>query len=202
MMNKYKHGCVELKCAQNSITIKLPSEDNWESNLNFIIKSIHNSFKSISNLKESEWVLIANDTILHKHNALQFGETLSTQIPPPAVLEIFTLHAPPHRPNISLSPSYNRTQSSDINQATEAMISDMSTQEIHSLKHVVSNPTGHHDFTMSWRHVIACIKHEMWPKLASVMQELLNNQNKNENQIIEGHDLSEECIDRGSYYWS
>eukprot|EP01083_Nonionella_stella_P054923 144948_1 len=206
----YKHDSVKLQCpflsADNSITVKLQSDDDWEANLNLIIKAIQNTFKPISDLKESEWVLTANDAILNKHDALQFAETLSTQIPPQAVLQVSPLNMTldslikmynqsqtlSHKLNIPSSPSHNRPQSSvDINQATDAMIDDMSEHDIYSLEKIVSNAVDHNDFKMSWNHVIACIKHEMWPTLGSVIQALLRNKNK----VIGQYDLSRVCID-------
>eukprot|EP01083_Nonionella_stella_P017005 47491_1 len=89
--NKYKHLYVQLKCSLrppgHSITIKLPFDD-WRSNLNFILQTIRNKFEFLSHMKDSEWLLLANGTIIDRNNAAQFGEILSAQIPPLAILEI------------------------------------------------------------------------------------------------------------------
>eukprot|EP01083_Nonionella_stella_P078759 215725_1 len=89
--NKYKHVLVQLRCSllqpDHSVTINLPSDD-WGSNLNFILQTIRNKFEFVSPLKDSEWLLLANGTIIDRNNATQFGEMLSAQIPPIAILEI------------------------------------------------------------------------------------------------------------------
>eukprot|EP01083_Nonionella_stella_P268959 909550_1 len=159
--NKYKHLYVQLKCSLrppgHSITIKLPFDD-WRSNLNFIIQTIRSEFEFLSHMKDSEWLLIANDIIIDKNNAVQFGEVLSAQIPPLAILEIAFLVTS----NISLDALVKKQ-----NNITP------------------SNTRNHSDFKISWSHLLACIQHEMWPKLASVIESML--------KPIDNYDLSDKC---------
>eukprot|EP01083_Nonionella_stella_P101218 286685_1 len=159
--DKYRHVSVQLRCSllqpDHSVTINLPSDD-WRSNLNFIIQTIRSEFEFLSHMKDSEWLLIANDIIIDKNNAVQFGEVLSAQIPPLAILEIAFLVTS----NISLDALVKKQ-----NNITP------------------SNTRNHSDFKISWSHLLACIQHEMWPKLASVIESML--------KPIDNYDLSDKC---------
>eukprot|EP01083_Nonionella_stella_P308538 1089047_1 len=215
---KYKHISVELKCllsppsssTEVAIIIQLPSTSDWALNLDRILKAIPNTFQSFANIDASQWLLILNGTIIDKHDPITFGHTLSTEIPPIAVLEVvdfatlWNQSLPTHHPfNLPCPPPEPvdlPTQSFDINETTNEIINDMSTQEIHSLKHTISG-SKHADFNLTWNHLVECIRHEMWPKLASVIKGLLGSSN-NENNMNEekgnefDHDLSDESMDK------
>eukprot|EP01083_Nonionella_stella_P054922 144942_1 len=217
-INNYKHVFVEVKCSflstDDSIRIQLLSED-WESNLNCILSTIQNTFQSLNTMEEFEWLFVSNGIIVHKHDALQFGDILSTQIPSPAVLEIVTLktlvncwlqtksEAPSPRndnilgllsPLVSLKHSICSTESPfSFLERRFVDMSVMSMQELQLLEE--PNSPEPPDFNLSWDHVVECIKQEMWPKLASVIKALLNRKNEQGNQMIEINDLSDECID-------
>eukprot|EP01083_Nonionella_stella_P286785 976124_1 len=216
---KYKHISVELKCllsppsssTEVAIIIQLPSTSDWALNLDRILKAIPNTFQSFANIDASQWLLILNGTIIDKHDPITFGHTLSTEIPPIAVLEVvdfatlWNQSLPTHHPfNLPCPPPEPvdlPTQSFDINETTNEIINDMSTQEIHSLKHAISTIPTHDDFKLNWNHLVQCIRHEMWPVLASVIKGMLdnsNNQNNEEkdNELIDIHDLSEECMNK------
>eukprot|EP01083_Nonionella_stella_P104329 298860_1 len=186
-INKYKHVFVEVKFSflstDDSIRIQLSSEC-WESNLNCILQN-------------------------------QFGDILSTKIPSPAVLEIVTLNtlvncwlqtksevlsprsdkilnflSPVVSPKHSLYPaespdSFSRRRFVDM--------SFMSMQELDLLDR--ANSPEPQDFNLSWDHVVECIKHEMWPKVASVIKALLKRKNEKGNQMIDIYDVSDESID-------
>eukprot|EP01084_Bolivina_argentea_P273858 466615_1 len=44
---------------------------------------------------------------------------------------------------------------------------------------------------INWMHIIQCIKHEMWPQLASVINAMIEN----EENKININDLSEKCVE-------
>eukprot|EP01084_Bolivina_argentea_P129486 228691_1 len=48
---------------------------------------------------------------------------------------------------------------------------------------------------MNWHNIILCIKHEMWSKLASVINAMVNDKDEKEENKIDLNDLSDECID-------
>eukprot|EP01083_Nonionella_stella_P155809 503881_1 len=167
---KFKHDFVQLRCPllppnhSNSITIKLPSDD-CGSNLNFILQTIRNKLELVSHMKDSDWLLLTNGIIIDKHNAIQFGEILSEQIPP-----------------VTLDIAFFITSNVSLNTAVQQQINVPP-----------PNIQKQSDFQMSWTHVLACIKHEMWPKLASVIESVLNRSNEQENKSIDIYHWTDEC---------
>eukprot|EP01083_Nonionella_stella_P286784 976123_1 len=193
---KYKHVSVELKCPllppssldEDAIIIQLPSTSDWAVNFDFILKSIPNKFELFTNIDDSQWLLILDGKIIDKHNPIAFGRILSTQIPPLATLEVVdfaTLWSRPPPSNLSRPRSdivYDPTQSFNINETNNAI------------------DLRHDDFKLNWNHLVSCIRHEMWPILASVIKGMLDNNNDEEaqkaNPRIDIHDLSDECMDK------
>ena len=43
------------------------------------------------------------------------------------------------------------------------------------------NSNTPNQFKMSWSHIINCVKHEMYPKLASTIQSIIDRQNSNQS---------------------
>eukprot|EP01084_Bolivina_argentea_P249156 416972_1 len=87
---KYNHKYIILQNAvtssvEDTIKIILPSPTNWALNLDSVLKRIPQKFESMSNLAESEWLLVANDTIINKRDPAKFGELLLNQIPPATI---------------------------------------------------------------------------------------------------------------------
>eukprot|EP01083_Nonionella_stella_P137125 417296_1 len=162
----YQHHSVELQCSStdDSITIQLPStgdSPDWALNLDFIIKAIANKFKP-------KWLFTINDTMINQHDPIQFGVVLSQQTPPPAILKIMSL-----KEVVSFYAKPKHTEDGLINE----ILNDMTTEEMHALNEPISTS----DFKLSWDHLIECIKHEMWPVLASVIQAMLNNDDEKQN---------------------
>eukprot|EP01083_Nonionella_stella_P232592 820325_1 len=195
---KYQHGFVQLKCSllptDNVITIKLASDD-WESNLKLILQTIQNQFQSLSLMEDSQWFLVANRTLIDKHNASKFGDILSTQIQPPAIIECVTLDKLFNA--WQQHPTQHQTDQSQLsdNQFHDQMIGAMSTHEVHSLEQAIAKVHAHDDFSMNWNHLMECIKHEMWPKLASVIKAMFDSKTEDANQsVIHVDDLSDDCI--------
>eukprot|EP01083_Nonionella_stella_P019978 55441_1 len=97
ILNKYKHVFVEVKFSflstDDSIRIQLSSEC-WESNLNCILQNVQDKLELLNTIyiEDFEWLFVSNGIVVHKHDAQQFGDILSTKIPSPAVLEIVTLN--------------------------------------------------------------------------------------------------------------
>eukprot|EP01083_Nonionella_stella_P303686 1052189_1 len=175
----YQHHSVELQCSSigDSITIQLPStgdSPDWPSNLDFVIKAIANHFKP-------KWLFTINDIMINPNDPSQFGVLLSQQIPPPAILKIISLEEV-----TSLQAKPKHTDDGLINE----ILGDMTTEEVHALNGPTSNP----DFKLSWNHLIECIKHEMWPKLASVIQGMVNNDDEKQNQMIDVDNVSDDCV--------
>eukprot|EP01083_Nonionella_stella_P221520 791352_1 len=175
----YQHHSVELQCSStdDSITIQLPStgdSPDWALNLDFIIKAIANKFKP-------KWLFTINDIMINPNDPSQFGVLLSQQIPPPAILKIISLEEV-----TSLQATPKHTDDGLINE----ILGDMTTEEVHALNGPTSNP----DFKLSWNHLIECIKHEMWPKLASVIQAMVNNDDEKQNGMIDADDVSDDCV--------
>eukprot|EP01083_Nonionella_stella_P099627 280118_1 len=171
----HQHHSVELQCPStgDSTTIQLPStgdSPDWALNLHFIIQAISTQFEFASTLKESEWLLSINGMMINRHDAVQFGALLSKQISPPAILQIIV--KPSMVPSLHAKP-----QQTDPDDLINEILDDMTSNEIHSLKGQISNVPSQPatDFSISWNHLIACIKHEMWPKLAFVIQAMINN---------------------------
>eukprot|EP01083_Nonionella_stella_P099628 280123_1 len=186
----YKHHAVELKCnsTDSSITIPLPSSFDNQPLINIVTNAIRNEFKLFSNLKDSDWLLTINDTIINKHDVVQFDELLTSKIPPPAIVYAWIKPSIVHEWIIK-----NRTHSNSL---INEIIDDMTVQELRSLKQLISNCSSHHDFKMSWNHLTACIKHEMWPKLASVVKAMVANDDEKQNDVIDIYDLSDECVSK------
>eukprot|EP01084_Bolivina_argentea_P019827 36867_1 len=89
----YIHRFVELQCLIESSTklsakIKLPSQIDWKLNLHSILKRIQNKFECLSNMDKSHWLLTTNNIIINKEDPIKFGKLMSTQIPPPAIIQI------------------------------------------------------------------------------------------------------------------
>eukprot|EP01083_Nonionella_stella_P016513 46098_1 len=196
----YQHHCVELQCPStgDSVTVQLPSTEDspdWASNLHFIIQAISNHFRLVSKLKESQWLFTINGMMVNRHDTVQFGVLLSKHVPPPAVLKIMF--------NASIVPSLQlhaipQQTDSDTSSLINEIVDAMTTEEIHSLKKVKeqhsNNPSSHFDFKISWNHLMECIRHEMWPRLASVIKAMLDNEDEKQNAITDVHDLGNACV--------
>eukprot|EP01083_Nonionella_stella_P010100 28889_1 len=211
---KYNHLSVELRCSilsrsltQHPIVIRLPSPDDWAMNLDFIVKSITNKFTSWSHIDSSQWLLITDHHIINPFltDPVKFGELLCTQIVPPATFYIIdskTLLSSYAQKQAHPTPlntaSTTPSLSNEANETANEIIDDMPAELIHSLQCVITQthakrPKAKPDFKLNWKHLVQCIKHEMWPVLASVIEGMLDTKKYTGSVIIDIDDLSDKC---------
>eukprot|EP01084_Bolivina_argentea_P102159 183062_1 len=87
----------------------------------------------------------------------------------------------------------------DINDETEKLLEAMEPHEIMFLqsghnqiknnKKIYIN-TKKRRFEMTWSHITNCVRHEMWPKLSSILQSIVDN-----HEEIKKEDLKQQNID-------
>eukprot|EP01084_Bolivina_argentea_P224538 379664_1 len=98
MTSFYHHSFVEIHSSSESVRLKLPSPNDWATNLSSILKRIPKKFKFLSNIDQSQWILTINNVVINKQDPIKFGELLS-RIIPPAIINVdkFTLNTQSQR---------------------------------------------------------------------------------------------------------
>eukprot|EP01084_Bolivina_argentea_P027417 50972_1 len=103
----------------------------------------------------------------------------------------------------------NKDKYNDINEHTEIIISSFDDNELHEMQQIftadnypsittnnkINTAATKQVIRINWNHIIQCVNHEMWPKLGSIIEAIINNKDKTKHKIIGLYDLTDQCID-------
>eukprot|EP01084_Bolivina_argentea_P083588 151345_1 len=82
----------------------------------------------------------------------------------------------------------NEKELSEMKQMIDSPIND-----IHE-KQIIDKNDSSLNFRLNWLHIIECIRHEMWPKLASSIYAIIDNKDEAKHKIIDLYNLDGDTI--------
>eukprot|EP01084_Bolivina_argentea_P262391 443698_1 len=148
-------------------------------------------------------IINEHSTITNAVNALSQQLPFDKQICHNMILQLMKQHH-----DIKLTDDKDEHKNDTINEETDVLLAGFNDNEFNELKAIltsrlksttiIENEHQSSDFRISWTNIIKCVRHEMWPVLASTIQAIINDEHHKEykkiTKKIDLYDLSENTI--------